>query len=52
MKFQFLWGRGVPRLIGCTEVDFLEGGIHGDVRRENILVREDDSVVIVDFELG
>ena len=28
------------------------GVIHGDVRRENILVREDDSVVIVDFESG
>jgi Uncharacterized protein with protein kinase and helix-hairpin-helix DNA-binding domains len=28
------------------------GVIHGDVRSENILVREDDSVVIVDFESG
>jgi tRNA A-37 threonylcarbamoyl transferase component Bud32 len=28
------------------------GVIHGDVRRENILVRRDDSVVIVDFESG
>ena len=28
------------------------GVSHGDVRRENILVREDDSVVIVDFESG
>ena len=26
--------------------------IQGDVRRENILVREDNSVVIVDFERG
>jgi len=28
------------------------GVIQGDVRKENILVREDDSVVIVDFERG
>lgn len=26
------------------------GVMHGDVRRENILVREDDSVIIIDFE--
>lgn len=26
------------------------GAAHGDVREENILVREDDSVVLVDFE--
>ena len=24
--------------------------MHGDVRQQNILVREDDSVVIIDFE--
>ena len=23
---------------------------HGDVRKENILVREDDSVVVIDYE--
>ena len=28
------------------------GIIQGDVRRANILVRKDDSVVIVDFESG
>ena len=28
------------------------GVSHGDVRRENILLREDNSVVIVDFESG
>jgi tRNA A-37 threonylcarbamoyl transferase component Bud32 len=28
------------------------GVIHGDVRKENILVKGDGSVVIVDFELG
>jgi len=24
--------------------------VHGDVRQQNILVKEDDSVVIIDFE--
>jgi hypothetical protein len=28
------------------------GVIHGDVRRQNIMVREDKSVVIIDFESG
>jgi serine/threonine protein kinase len=28
------------------------GVIHSDVRKENILVREDNSVVIVDFEMS
>ena len=26
------------------------GVLHGDVRKENILVRKDESIVIVDFE--
>jgi RIO-like serine/threonine protein kinase len=26
------------------------GVIHGDIRKENILVREDKSIVIVDFD--
>jgi tRNA A-37 threonylcarbamoyl transferase component Bud32 len=26
------------------------GVVHGDVRQQNILVKEDDSVVIIDFE--
>jgi tRNA A-37 threonylcarbamoyl transferase component Bud32 len=28
------------------------GVLHGDVRAENILVREDNSVVLIDFELS
>lgn len=28
------------------------GVIHGDVRKENILVRADDSVMIIDFDMA
>jgi tRNA A-37 threonylcarbamoyl transferase component Bud32 len=99
MHLQSLWGREVPRLIGCGTLDFcwallvervqvrsvnfggnilqakeLSAGvlnptvtenvltafrdihalgvIHSDIRTQNILVKEDHSVVIIDFEFS
>jgi thiamine kinase-like enzyme len=31
---------------------FMQGECHGDVRCENILVRPDESVFVVDFEMS
>jgi tRNA A-37 threonylcarbamoyl transferase component Bud32 len=99
MHLQSLWGREVPRFIGCGTLDFcwallveriqvrsvnfggnilqakeLSAGllnptvaenvltafgeihalgvIHSDIRTQNILVKEDHSVVIIDFEFS